>query len=126
MSTKVFGITEEDIKELYSDWRGNNIDLWDIPVDILNRIYSDGCRDVISLISKKLYKSDEEDKWHYPSRGEFPEEVKLVLLKVPGCYMLGWYRDKTWFFDKNYFDDDENEMKCNVFAWQYIEPPKEV
>jgi len=78
------------------------------------------------LLREKAYRDgyiagakDNTPQWHYPSNGELPEEVKLLLLKIPGCYVLGWYRDKVWYFDRNYnFDCYENKIECDVIAWQ--------
>ena len=61
------------------------------------------------------------DLWHYPSKGEYPLENVLVLMKIPGCYVLGWYDDGNWFLD----DGEITVLKCAVSHWQYIIPPKE-
>lgn len=61
------------------------------------------------------------DLWHYPSKGEYPTEKELVLMKIPGCYVLGWYDAGNWFID----DGELTVLKCNVSRWQYIIPPKE-
>ena len=66
-------------------------------------------------------------KWHYPSKGELPEVSKLLLIRIPGCYVLGWYRDNAWYFDRNYNFDYCESIECEIIAWQYLpEPPKEM
>lgn len=59
--------------------------------------------------------------WHYPSKGEYPTEKKLLLIKIPGCYFIGWYENNNWFMD----DGEMTVLKCTVSRWQYIIPPKE-
>ena len=59
--------------------------------------------------------------WHYPSKGELPTEKKLLLIKIPGCYFIGWYENNNWFMD----DGEMTVLKCTVSRWQYIIPPKE-
>lgn len=61
------------------------------------------------------------DLWHYPSKGEYPTEKKLLLIKIPGCYFIGWYENNNWFMD----DGELTVLKCAVSRWQYIIPPKE-
>lgn len=61
------------------------------------------------------------DQWHYPSKGEYPTEKKLLLIKIPGCYFIGWYENNNWFMD----DGEMTVLKCTVSRWQYIIPPKE-
>jgi hypothetical protein len=73
-------------------------------------------------VHELLYEVKERIKeWHYPSRGEYPTEKELVLMKIPGCYVLGWYDDGNWFID----DGELTVLKCTVSRWQYIVPPKE-
>jgi len=63
----------------------------------------------------------ERIKWHYPSKGEYPTEKVLVLMKIPGCYVLGWYDDGNWFKDS----DETLLLQRFVSRWRYIVPPKE-
>lgn len=58
------------------------------------------------------------DLWHYPSKGEYPTEMELVLMKIPGCYVLGWYEKNKWFMDNG-------GSAVFVSRWQYIVPPQE-
>jgi hypothetical protein len=65
---------------------------------------------------------DNIPQWHYPSQGELPEDYRLILL----CYKngdakLGYY-DEVFADWKNKYDDPV----AYPYAWQYIEPPKEV
>lgn len=62
------------------------------------------------------------DKWHYPSRGEYPPEELYVLCELlDGTHEVGKYfpndKEPPWDFG-SYLED---YIKC----WQYIVPPKE-
>ena len=73
-------------------------------------------------VHELLYEVKERIKeWHYPSKGEYPTEKKLLLIKIPGCYFIGWYENNNWFMD----DGAMTVLKCAVSRWQYIVPPKE-
>lgn len=61
------------------------------------------------------------DPWHYPAKGELPTEKELLLMKIPGCYVLGWYYKKNWFMD----DGELTVLPYDVSRWQYIVPPQE-
>lgn len=76
---------------------------------------------VTSLLCRDVADHLEKTKWHYPSKGEYPTEKELVLMKIPGCYVLGWYDDGNWFID----DGETLILQRFISRWQYIEPPKE-
>ena len=77
--------------------------------------------DLVEVCLEELRCRLEATKWHYPSKGEYPKEKELVLMKIPGCYALGWFRDNKWFFDMKH----DQFTKLDVLRWQYIIPPKE-
>lgn len=69
-------------------------------------------------------KAKEEDKWHYPSKGEYPKDEKEVLVYMWGSFYIGNYKHDTddnngWHF--NDFDEESEQ----VTAWKEIIPPKE-
>lgn len=66
----------------------------------------------------------EATKWHYPSKGEYPQNNKwvFVYLNDETC-TVGLYC--SWSEIK-WIDNYENEIYYrDVVAWQYIVPPKE-
>lgn len=87
-----------------------------IPFDEVRN--GDGWLDVHELFTEI---SQRIDQWYYPSKGEYPTEKELVLMKIPGCYVLGWYDDGNWFID----DGETLVLQRFVSRWQYIVPPKE-
>ena len=90
-------------------------------------------------------KAKEEDKWHYPSKGELPkcdEETQLIF--YVNCYyevggetftrkrtVLGYYQksfmndDVKLFVEKSKGYSDEHLPRV-VIAWKEIELPKEM
>ena len=71
------------------------------------------CRDVADYL--------EADKWHYPSRGEYPTEGENLLCLVSNNfddYRIGRLgTDRLWWTNDGVEDD--------IVCWQYIVPPKE-
>lgn len=70
----------------------------------------------------------EATKWHYPSKGEFPEINEIVFLYLkgrvykPGCFMCVSEKNYEWCID---CDRNKEVDRSEVLAWQYIVPPKE-
>ena len=66
----------------------------------------------------------EADKWHYPSKGEYPKEDEdVVALVKAGKKMLkgiGVYINQEWAIRHR-----EEMWLIEPYAWQYIIPPKE-
>ena len=69
----------------------------------------------------------EEHRWHYPNKGELPEEGLLVL-----CYRKtadGYrYRPCQQFHDSDWYDEYMDILETDELpiAWQYLlDPPKE-
>lgn len=38
-------------------------------------------------------------QWHKVADGDLPKENKLVLMKITGCFVLGWYNGNDWYND---------------------------
>ena len=57
--------------------------------------------------------------WHYPSKGELPEEAGQYFCRVRNSYGDKWYEVVLFIADWVLKEDEQ------VIAWQYIEPPKE-
>lgn len=61
-------------------------------------------------------------RWHYVSKGELPEDDRLVLLCFKnGLPKLGYYDERCIEWRSN-----SGWVISNPYAWQYIEPPKEM
>ena len=70
------------------------------------------CRDVADYL--------EADRWHYPSRGEYPKEGETVL--------VAFQEGGSWYFaDAEYHEGGWASAADlgHIIAWQYIIPPKE-
>ena len=94
----------DDCISLVQDFEGNTLDIH----ERIKRAFLDGFN---------------ADRWHYPSKGEYPTDDRRVLVKLPHAenwYECGSYDAdyKTWFFESFNWDED-------VIAWQYIIPPQE-
>lgn len=65
-------------------------------------------------------------RWHYPSKGDKPENKEMVFLyyrDADDCkqFAFGYMKYGFWYTTSGCIDDDEE-----VIAWQYLpEPPKE-
>lgn len=66
----------------------------------------------------------EKHRWHYPSKGELPEECETVLgyaIKSEHKMLIEIYlRDGEWQLTNGMLG-----VGYEVIAWQYIEPPEE-
>ena len=83
------------------------------------------------------YGYNKANKWHYPSKGEYPEDVKINEFEIFNPLVLVFFYHEDSYGNKvNVFGLDRwrgspfNEWKTyykyNVIAWQYLpEPPKE-
>lgn len=67
------------------------------------------------------------DRWHYPSKGEYPKDDEEVLCCFYGLtsFKVGWYdiTDQSWCFHSSIIYPKGGAD--NIIAWQYIVPPKE-
>lgn len=61
------------------------------------------------------------DRWHYPSKGEYPPEGEEVLFICDGQNYLGTYSKISNYFDSRDMGSPASYVDC----WQYIVPPKE-
>ncbi len=80
---------------------------------------------------KKTFKDGAEfgynkaNEWHFVKDGDLPKVNELVLIKITGCFVLGWTNGVNWFNDSNNGTIIDRRM---VIAWKEIvlpELPKE-
>ena len=61
------------------------------------------------------------DQWHYPSKGEYPPKEQE--------YFVAFKTDKEIYYDVRVLNPDLNNLLLGIgeqiYAWQYIIPPKE-
>lgn len=62
------------------------------------------------------------NEWHYVKDGDLPKVNELVLIKITGCFVLGWTNGTNWFNDSNNGSIIDRRM---VYAWKEIVLPKE-
>ena len=62
------------------------------------------------------------NEWHYVKDGDLPKVNELVLIKITGCFVLGWTNGTNWFNDSNNGTIIDRRM---VYAWKEIVLPKE-
>lgn len=64
------------------------------------------------------------DLWHYPSKGEYPQNNKWVFVYLnDDTATVGLYCS---YAELKWIDNYENKIYENeIIAWQYIIPPKE-
>ena len=62
------------------------------------------------------------NEWHYVKDGDLPKLNELVLIKITGCFVLGWTNGVNWFNDSNNGTIIDKRM---VIAWKEIVLPKE-
>lgn len=79
----------------------------------------------------------EAEKWHYPSKGEYPENVKLSeFASYNPLVLVFMYRYDDYGkaakvyaldrWDREPFNEWEKFNKDKIIAWQYLpEPPRE-
>ena len=63
------------------------------------------------------------NEWHYPSKGEYPEENKIVLIYAKneegyGHDFMTYHKDNGWYGYGSYCKE--------VIAWQELNTPKEI
>lgn len=63
------------------------------------------------------------NEWHYVKDGDLPKVNELVLIKITGCFVLGWTNGTNWFNDSNNGTIIDRRM---VIAWKEIVLPKEI
>ena len=63
------------------------------------------------------------NEWHYVKDGDLPKVNELVLIKITGCFVLGWTNGTNWFNDSNNGTIIDRRM---VYAWKEIVLPKEI
>lgn len=117
---------EYDINELTITLRG--IDMTDVLLAIHD--YQD---EYISDLKQELNDTKKkQERWHYPSKGELPNEGNLVFVagknqngyKWTGCL---YYREDNYDERTGFYDDDSTCFDDEVYAWKYLpEPPKEI
>jgi len=65
----------------------------------------------------------EATKWHYPSKGELPDDNEIVLLSIKGRV---WKRMEFGQWNGQFFVANDSDYSTKeILAWQYIVPPKE-
>lgn len=65
---------------------------------------------------------NKSNEWHYVKGGDLPKVNELVLIKITGCFVLGWTNGTNWFNDSNNGTIIDKRM---VSAWKEIVLPKE-
>lgn len=104
------GFPDERISEL-QDFEGNYIDI----SERIIKTFKDGAEFGYN-------KAKEEDKWHYPSKGEYPDENKLVLIYAKneagyGHDFMIYHKDNGWYGYGTFIEE--------VIAWKELDIPKE-
>lgn len=80
--------------------------------------------DLIEICLEELRCRLEATRWHYPSKGEYPQNDKWVFVYLnDDTATVGLYCSYT---ELKWIDNYENKIYENeIVAWQYIIPPKE-
>ena len=95
----------------------------------MEQMYCTGCDDWHGVRCKACPTADALDdidqaptinEWHYPSKGEHPTEKDRQYFCKVKRNGNDWYEVVGWTGKYWILNDDEQ-----VFAWQYIVPPKE-
>ena len=63
------------------------------------------------------------NEWHYVKDRDLPKVNELVLIKITGCFVLGWTNGTNWFNDSDNGTTIDRRM---VYAWKEIVLPKEI
>lgn len=65
------------------------------------------------------------DQWHYPSKGEYPTELDRYLCLIDKNMPMVLEYTEEDDGTKVWFDELGGDVVDSVYAWQYIDPPKE-
>ena len=71
--------------------------------------------------SDGYHECQKEHEWHYVKDGDLPKVNELVLIKITGCFVLGWTNGTNWFNDSNNGTIIDRRM---VYAWKEIVLPE--
>ena len=128
----------------FDEWKikydGDIVNVADVFFSYERGADSETCYDELYWILKKAFNAGKKNapKWHYPSKGEFPEEFKLVAVSIKGFdyTTTGLYIPEKdggivirtvdkWRCQIPYHADEYKDNE-DIVAWQYLpEPPKE-
>jgi flagellar biosynthesis/type III secretory pathway protein FliH len=79
--------------------------------------------ELCNLKDMRIAELEKANEWHYVKDGDLPKVNELVLIKITGCFVLGWTNGTNWFNDSNNGTIIDRRM---VIAWKEIVLPKEI
>jgi len=99
---------DEFIKALHEEW--DEVLVWDESGEAT-------ADEIESLVNE----APTIDQWHYPSKGEYPDDNEIVLLSIKGTV---WKRMEFGQWNGQFFTaNDSDYLVSEIRAWMPLPPP---